>query len=269
MKSPLDRIFPDPRSVLLDGAMATALFQQGWPRQMATVLANVEAGEWVTSVHAAHKEAGARVLQTNTFGVLLGAEDRQADVARAAVTHAKAAAGGDVAVAGALAGYDLRFHGPRLDEVVTVLVGEGVDLLVFETCNTVDDARAALDAAHRLAPSLPVIVCATTTDGGHDDQKRVREIMALLAAEADEHVQAGLNCCRGPYDALRMAMSLPTMPLWIKPSIGAGDDAVNDHVMAAFARAARIHGARYIGGCCGTTPETLATMAAALNCLDG
>lgn len=249
--------------------MATALFERGWPRHLSTVLANLEAGEWVVAVHSAHVESGARILQTNTFGVLLGEQSSQVDAARAAVSHAREAAAGKVAVAGALAGYDLHFGGNRLDEIVAVLAGEGVDMLVFETCNTLADARAARDVAAHLAPSLPVIICATTTDGGHDDQKRVREIMALLAAEPDDHVVAGLNCCRGPYDALRMAMSLPEMPRWIKPSIGVGDDQVNDHVMAAFARAARIHGARYIGGCCGTSPDTLATMAAALNCLDG
>ena len=77
-------------------------------------------------------------------------------------------------------------------------------------------------------------------------------------------MELGLNCCRGPSEALRLALSLRPMPRWIKPSTGSPDDPVDEHVMAAFARAARLRGVRFIGGCCGTTAGTLGTMAGAL-----
>lgn len=265
MRSALDRLFPDTDSVLLDGAMGTALHGQGWPSHMATVLANVEAPDMVKRVHDSHMTAGARVLLTNTFGVLLGCDDGRREVTQIAVALARDVAGSKGKIAGALAAYDIRFHGPRLDEVVTTMVSSGIDLLVFETCNEAADARAALEVARRLAPGLPTVICATTTDGSHQDFKRVTEIADVVRCEDRHgHVELGLNCCRGPSEALRLALSLQPMPRWIKPSTGLPADPVDDHVMAAFARAARLRGARFLGGCCGTTPATLNTMAGAL-----
>ena len=269
VRSALDRLFPDSRSVLLDGAMGTALFARGWPRQMPTVMANLEAPDWVAAVHRSHRAAGAKVLLTNTFGALMGAESSdQRNVARAAVRLALEAASGGAMVAGVLAAHDLDFHGRTLDDLVRVMQDEGCDLLVFETCNSRRDAETALDVSRRIAPRLPVVVCATTTDGSREDRKRVDEILAFLGNLHDDHIEPGLNCCRGPYEALRVALALPSMPRWIKPSTGDPGDPVSDHVMAAFARAARIHGARFLGGCCGTGDEMLTAMAGALGFLD-
>jgi methionine synthase I (cobalamin-dependent) len=270
----LDQLFPGDDAVLLDGAMGTELRELGWPVTEATVLANLEAPGLVATVHGACRAAGAQVLQTNTFGALLGADTggaQRLDAVRAAVRIARkvARASGPgrprdvVLVAGSLGAYDLAFHGPRLDEVVRLLVDEGVDLLVFETCNSVRDAQVALEVRAEYALRLPAVICVSSTDGSHEDRKRVEETAALVAS-ADSHVELGLNCCRGPHEAFKLALSLPALPRWLKPSAGAPDDPVDDNVMAAFARAARQRGARYIGGCCGTGPETLVTMAAAL-----
>jgi methionine synthase I (cobalamin-dependent) len=114
-----------------------------------------------------------------------------------------------------------------------------------------------------------VVVCATTTDGSREDRKRVDELLSFLAGEGDDQVEPGLNCCRGPYEALRVALALPVVPRWIKPSTGDPGDPASDHVMAAFARAARMHGARFLGGCCGTREDSLTAMGGALGFLDG
>jgi homocysteine S-methyltransferase len=261
----LDRLFPGDRCVLLDGAMGTSLRALGWPVQEATVLANLEAPGFVATVHNACRGAGARVLQTNTFGALLGAasDGRRLDAVRAAVRIARKASHGDALVAGSLGAYDLAFHGPRLDDVVKVLVEEGVDLLAFETCNQVRDAQIALDVRSEYASHLPAVVCASTTDGTREDRNRLDEVMALLFG-ADQQIEPGLNCCRGPTELFKIALSLERMPRWLKPSTGSPDDPVDDNVMAAFARAARQRGARFIGGCCGTVAETLTVMGAAL-----
>ncbi len=268
MKSALDKLFDHRQPVLLDGAMATELFRLGWPAHMATVMANLEAPDLVRRVHDEHRAAGAQILLTNTFGVLLGVDDQRLEAARTAVRLAREAAGGKARVAGALAAFDLAFHGPQLDRVVAALVDEGVDLLVFEACNTQRDAEVAIEVAEAQGAGLPAVVCATTTDGGHEDHRRVKEIIALIRARGGAQVEVGLNCCRGPAEALRVAMSTDVVPRWIKPSTGAPGDPVDDHVMAAFARAARLRGARFIGGCCGTTAETLTTMAGALEFVD-
>lgn len=286
MSAGLERLLPGTAPVLLDGAMGTALRERGWPVSEATVLANLDAPESVSAVHAAYRAAGAAVLHTNTFGALLGtalATTSRLDAVRAGVLLARMAAqaqpgagtgatGGagvragaapPALVAGSLGAYDLAFHGPRLREVVAALVEGGVDLLVFETCNSVRDAQLALDVRADVAPALPAVICASSTDGSHDDAKRVADVFALVRASGAD-VEPGLNCCRGPHETYKLALGLPDFPRWLKPSTGPPDDPVDDNVMAAFARAAVQRGARFIGGCCGTNADTLQSMAAAL-----
>lgn len=262
----LDRLFPGSGPVLLDGGMGTSLRSLGWPASDATVMANLHAPSLVASVHAAAVEAGARVLHTNTFGALLGARGsakERLDAVASGVRIARKAARGDVKVAGSLDTYDLAFHGPRLDEVVHALVDEGVDLLVFETANSTQDAMRALDARREFGSHLPGVVCCSTTDGSRRDLDRVLETTALLVASGED-IEPGLNCCRGPHEAFKVALTFPSMPRWIKPSTGLPDDMVDDNVMAAFARAAVLRGARYVGACCGGTGDTLLQMGAAL-----
>lgn len=271
MSASLDRLLPGTSPVLLDGAMGTALRERGWPVSEATVFANLVEPGLVTAVHTAYRDAGAAVLHTNTFGALLGTAldaSNHLDAVRAGVFLARSVARSPTAaprplVAGSLGAYDLAFHGPRLREVVAAIVEGGVDLLVFETCNTVRDAQVALQVRADVAPALPAVICASSTDGSHDDAKRVAEVIALVVASGAD-VEPGLNCCRGPHETYKLALGLPDFPRWLKPSTGPPDDPVDDNVMAAFARAAVQRGARFIGACCGSNADTLQSMAAAL-----
>jgi len=267
MSQRLDQLFPGSSPVLLDGGMGTSLRSMGWPVSEATVMANLQAPELVAEVHTAAVDAGARILHTNTFGALLGASGSNAeliDAVSSGARIARKAARDGVKVAGSLDAYDLAFHGPRLDDVVRALVDEGVDLLVFETVNKPQDARRALDARREFGSRLPCVVCASTTDGTRRDMDRVLEVFTLLQASGED-VEPGMNCCRGPHEAFKVALTLPSMPRWIKPSTGLDDDPVDDNVMAAFARAVRLRGARYVGACCGGTADTLTQMGLALD----
>ncbi len=193
-----------------------------------------------------YRTAGCRVLHTNTYGALLGAtespEQRSTRWPRATPAIRSSPARS--------APTTLAFHGPRLQDVVRLLADEGVDLLVFETCNSVRDAALALELRATVAPLLPLVVCASTTDGSAEDRGRVEELLTLLRASDD--VEPGLNCCPGPHELFKVALAQPELPRWMKPSCGAPSDPVDDNVMAAFARAARLRGARWLGGCCGS-----------------
>lgn len=257
----LDALFGAERAVLLDGACGTELLARGWPAEQPTTLANLHAPGLVAELHAAHRRAGARVLLANTFGALAVPADRRAAAVGAGVRIARKAAGDRARVAGVLAGHGLAGEEAALDELVDVLLLEGAELLVFETITRIEDARAALQAAARRAPRLPVVLCATTTDGSSTDRHAVESVLALAVAEG---ATAGLNCCRGPHETFKLALALPVLPAWIKPSTGAPADPVDDNVMAAFARAAVQRGVRWVGGCCGTSPETLQLMSAAV-----
>jgi 5-methyltetrahydrofolate--homocysteine methyltransferase len=264
----LDHLFPGTEPVLLDGAMGTALRDRGWPVSEPTVLANLDSPQLVTAVHQGYLAAGSAILHTNTFGALLGAEfteARRLDAVRAGVRLAReAAAASEAFVAGSLGAYDLVFQGPRLTEVVRALVEEGVDLLAFETCNQVRDAQIALEMRAEIAPRLPAVICASSTDGSHADAKRVSEVAAAVAASASG-IELGLNCCRGPHETYKLALALPVFPRWLKPSTGPPEDSVDDNVMAAFARVAVQRGARFLGACCGSDADTLRLMASALH----
>ncbi len=267
MSAELERLFPGSAPVLLDGAMGTALRRLGWPVTEPTVLANLDAPALVSTVHDGYVAAGARVLHTNTFGALLGVIDdprRRLDAVLAGARLARRTARTGQVVAGSLGAYDLAFHGPRLHDVVRALVDEGVDLLVFETCNTVRNADVALELRAECAPKLPLVVCASSTDGSPADRARVSDVLARLRASG-EPVEPGLNCGRGPHELLKLALAQDEPPRWLKPSAGPPDDLVDDNVMAAFARAARLRGARYLGGCCGSDAATIALMGAALH----
>jgi len=265
----LDRLFPGRDAVLLDGAMGTSLLEQGWPVSEPTLLANLHQPGLVASVHVAHREAGARVLHTNTFGALttaLTSGKQRTDAVAAAVRIARKAAGGQAKLAGALAAWDLPAHVTQLEDVVRALLDEGIDMLVFETCNTVRDALLAIEVHAELASRVPAVLCLSSTDGTREDAKRIEEC-ATRVLGAETGMELGLNCCRGPTEAFKLALALPAAPRWCKPNTGPADEPVDDNVMAAFARAARQRGVRFLGGCCGTGPETLLVMAAALDAL--
>jgi methionine synthase I (cobalamin-dependent) len=265
VSSTLQQLFPGDAPVLLDGAVGTALHELGWPAAEPTILANLEAPKLVATVHDGYRAAGARVLHANTFGALLAlANDtpRRLAAVREGVRLARAAAG-DALVAGCLGAFDLVCRARHVQDVLRVLVDEGVDLLVFETCNAVGDAGLALELRAEIAPRLPLVVCCSSTDGSRADHDRVHEALALLAASGDD-VEPGLNCCRGPHELYKLAAAQEELPRWLKPSAGLPSDPVDDNVLAAFARAARQAGARWIGGCCGTDAGTVALMGSAL-----
>lgn len=250
--------------MLLDGAMGTSLHALGWPRAKPTVLANLEAPELVTAVHQGHLKAGARVLCTNTFSALMLSGPRMERAVRAGATLAQAAAGKQAKVAGSLAAFGLAVGDPQLRLVLQILIECGVDLAVLETANQVSDAHAAVTLHSALLHAVPLVVSASTTDGSHADRERVKSVIAAVQAAGHPGLEAGLNCGRGPHEALRFYNLGPKPVRWLKPSTGVGTGRVGPDVMAAFVRAASLEGCRFLGGCCGTDAETLMAMGAAL-----
>jgi hypothetical protein len=161
-------------------------------------------------------------------------------------------------------------------EQVTALVEAGADLLLFETFTDLYELRQALLAPRQVAPDFPIVAQLTfTEDGrtplGHTPQK-VAEQLSDLAVDV-----IGLNCSVGPADLLRALQSLAeALPagtrLSAQPNAGwpervggrimypAASEYFGDYALA-FVEA----GARLVGGCCGTTPEHITHMRAALD----
>lgn len=272
--------------------MGTALFATGLPggeSPEAWLLTGPGAAA-VTEVHRGHVRAGARIILTSTFGAnplrLAGSrlEGRSDDVCRAAVAAARSVAGPSVIVAGSLGptGGLLAPYGP-LDpgavraayaEQAAALVAAGVDVLWVETMMDLREAVAAVDGARDVAPHVPVIATLVFT------RRRTMfgDTPADAAATLAEHGVAGVgaNCGDGfrSVEEVIPALAAAAPGLHVIAKANAGSPAIGPDgraiypgtadEAAGYARRAADAGATIIGGCCGTTADHVAAIAAAL-----
>jgi methionine synthase / methylenetetrahydrofolate reductase (NADH) len=282
-----DRLSTGP-IVVGDGGMGV-LISGASPRLRCPEEANLRAPETVVSLHVSFINAGADLIETNTFGAnrrKLKAhylEDEVEAINSSAVKLAREAreiAGRDVFIAGSI--------GP-LGELVDVTPSErheifaeqasalqarGVDLFIVETFFELDELRAALEAV-RSVSSLPIVAMLTFDEQG----ETLGGVTARQATEAlgDLGLAAiGANHGAGIHAALtalnEMHRTNGGVPLAAMPNIGlasmAGSRIVFPHAtpeyFADFAAHARDLGAKIIGGCCGTTPIEIAAIAQAV-----
>ncbi|CAH1207250.1 Bifunctional homocysteine S-methyltransferase/5,10-methylenetetrahydrofolate reductase [Paenibacillus plantiphilus] len=270
-----------------DGAMGTYLYQMGFPVGVSYEEFNLLRPELIENVHRRYYEAGARVIETNTFSAnreslnKYGLDTDVEAIIRAGVLLARAGVGDDAYVVGAVgairAGKRRNIRTSELtksfQQQIHALVDAGVDGLILETFYDLEELELALSIA-RKATSLPVICQfavekeAVTQDG-------------LSLGAAFERVRSagadvvGFNCRSGPNGIMRAIDSIAEeikLPLSVFPNAGIPDYVDGKYMFTAspeyFADSARKfadRGARIIGGCCGTTPEHIAAIAEALN----
>ena len=276
----LRSLLSDGRVHVIDGAMGTMLYDRGVFVNVCYDELNATHPDLVEDVHAQYVRAGAEVIETNTFGanpVKLSShrlEARTEELNRLAARIAVRAANGRAAVAGAIGPLGIRIEplGPTsLEEArdyfgrqVDGLLEGGVDGFILETFSDLAELEQAFRAV-RSRCDLPVMA-QVTVEG--DDCKTATGASARQAARAAEEWGAdavGLNCSVGPAVVLdgleRMAEATP-LPLSAQPNAGL-PRAVGDRKMyltrpdytAQYARRLIGAGARFVGGCCGTTPE--------------
>ncbi|HWA96090.1 MAG TPA: bifunctional homocysteine S-methyltransferase/methylenetetrahydrofolate reductase [Terracidiphilus sp.] len=295
----LANIFTD-RPVLVDGAMGTVLYARGVFINRCYDELNLSDPALILSVHEEYLQAGAEILETNTFGAnrfrlarhgLAGkvAEINAAGVriAREAVNHLRDKQAGEAWVAGALGPLGVRLEPlgktgleearAAFAEQIRALAEAGVDLLVIETMPALNEAREALLAAGETAPHLPVLVMVTVDDESNclDGSSPAHAAMLLTEWGASA---IGVNCSTGPstvltaIEAMRKATNLPlaAMPNAGMPRAVDGRNIYlcSPEFMASFARKAVAAGAQFIGGCCGTTPNHIRAMRSALRAVD-
>src|SRR5580658_8430459 len=288
------------RPVLADGAMGTVLYARGIFINRCYDELNLSDPGLILSIHEEYLQAGAEVLETNTFGAnrfrlarhgLAGkvAEINAAGVrlARQAVEHLKDKQAGVAWVAGSVGPLGVRLEPlgkTGLDEAraafaeqIQALAKAGVDLLIVETMSALNEAHEALAAAREMAPDLPVLVMVTVDDEGNclDGASPANAAARLTEWGAGA---IGVNCSTGPttvltaIEAMRKATSLPlaAMPNAGMPRAveGRNIDLCSPEYMASFARKAIAAGAQFVGGCCGTTPNHIRAMRSAMRALD-
>lgn len=275
-------------SVLVaDGAMGSMLYEHAGAQRCLEEL-NVTQPEAVFRIHQSYLDAGAQILETNTFGAnrhklaAAGLADRVTEMVHRGVKiarEAREAARHEVFLAGSIGPLGIRQQVQQLpgDEMQSIfreqaaaLEERGVDLFILETFSDLEELIAAI-AAIRSFSRLPVVAQLTyseegTTFGGTRPAEAWEKLKAL-------DVQAvGANCTIGPQlllPVLRELAAAANIPLSAMPNAGfphrMGDRIVypksSPEYFALFAREAADLGVRLLGGCCGTTPEHVRAMA--------
>jgi homocysteine S-methyltransferase len=279
MSPTLKALIGDGRVHVCDGAMGTMLYNKGVFLNVCYDELNLRQPALVKEVHEAYVQAGAEILETNTFGanpVKLGGyglADQTEAINKAAAELARTAAAGRAAIVGAIGPLGIRIepYGPTAREEARAyfarqakgLVAGGVDGFILETFSDLEEIHEALLAVRSVAPDLPVIAQMTIGDDGLTPYGTEVETVATTLTEWGADV-IGLNCSVGPAGILtaveRMAKAT-TKPISAQPNAGlpreVGDRKIylaSPEYMANYAKRMIEAGARFVGGCCGTTP---------------
>ena len=297
--NPFAEIF-DERPVLADGAMGTVLYSRGIFINRCYDELNLSEPGLILSVHEEYLQAGAEILETNTFGANRfrlarhGLVDKLAEInaagvkiARQAVAHLREKQAGEALVAGSLGPLGVRLEPlgkTGLDEAraafaeqIHALAEAGADLIIAETMPALNEARQALAAARQVAPNLPVLVMVTVDDDSNClDGSSPEQAAALLTEWGADAI--GVNCSSGPTAVLTAVEAMrgaTTLPLAAMPNAGVprAVDGRNIYLcspeyMASFARKAINAGVQIVGGCCGTTPNHVRAMRSAIRAID-
>jgi methionine synthase I (cobalamin-dependent)/5,10-methylenetetrahydrofolate reductase len=291
----LDLLAHSPSPLLSDGAMGTMLNARGAGFEACFDALNLSRPELVAEVHGAYIEAGADIIQTNTFGAnryklsAHGLQDKVFAINRAGVAlvrRAATAASREVLVAGDVGPLGVRLAPfgrvqpeqarQAFAEQIGALAEAGADLIILETFSDLQELSEAIAAA-RQACGLPVAASMTFT---RDDRTLLGDSPARVAKalwESGAEV-IGVNCSGGPAQIWRilrqMRQAVPAARLSAMPNAGWPEQVggrimypANPEYFGEYALAFCDLGASLVGGCCGTTPAHIAAMRAALDTL--
>jgi methionine synthase I (cobalamin-dependent) len=279
--------------ILADGAMGTMLFANGLQFGDPPEVWNLTQPEVVRRIHRGYLDAGSRIIMTNTFGGnrlrlgLHGLSERVDHLNRTAAIIARAevnAAGGTALVAGdigpsgeivqPLGTLDYEIAVDVFREQAASLEAGGVDLIWVETMSDLNEIKAAIEGVRRAAPGIALVTTMTFDTRGHTMMGVSPEqaVEALLAWGADA---VGGNCGNGPDELLpvieRMHAVAPDAILVGKSNAGMPELVdmravyrADPPTMASYGIEMQEAGARIVGACCGSSPDHLRAMHAAL-----
>ncbi len=268
--------------ILLDSAMGTQLQAGGLPPGAIPEIWGMQHPEIVEEIHRRNIQAGSEVIYTNTFGAnrlkLEGSGISVEKVVRANVEAAKRSVRGtsvkialDIGPSGAL----LKPLGTMafeeavdvFREIVTAGEAAGADLVIFETFTDLYEMKAAVLAA-RENTKLPVWTTMSFEENGRTFLGTDAAAMAMTL-EGLGVSALGINCSLGPAEILPIAREMRRwtgLPMIIKPNAGLPDPRTGAYAIGAEEFAGEMvpflkMGVRYLGGCCGTTPDFVRALA--------
>jgi methionine synthase / methylenetetrahydrofolate reductase(NADPH) len=276
--------------VLCDGAMGTLLYAKGIFINRCYDELNVSQPELIRGIHHEYLQAGAEIIETNTFGANAFRLGRHGFVSR---VHEFNVAGARLAreeaksfdawVAGSVGPLGIRIEPlgkTSLDEAraafheqIAALVEGGVDLIMLETFGYVEELHQAILAAREVAPNTPLVAQVTIDEDGNSLDGSTPEVFTPRLDALGPDV-IGCNCSVGPVamlDGIERMRALTSRPLAAQPNAGIPRSVEGRNIylcspeyMASYARKFAAAGVRLIGGCCGSTPDHIRSMKSAL-----
>jgi methionine synthase I (cobalamin-dependent)/5,10-methylenetetrahydrofolate reductase len=284
----LERLKHSP--VLCDGAMGTLLYAKGIFINRCYDELNLSQPELIRAVHHDYLQAGAEIIETNTFGANSfrlarhGLGDRVRDINLAGAHLAREAAKSfDLWVAGSIGPIGVRieplgktsFEEARsaFRDQIAALVEGGVDLLMLETFGYLEELHQAVLACRDVNPKIPIVAQVTIDEDGNCLDGA--DPAAFTARLTEWNVDVlGINCSVGPVamlDAIERVRALTSLPLAAQPNAGMPRSVEGRNIylcspeyMASYTRKFVAAGVQLIGGCCGTTPDHIRAMKSAL-----
>ena len=247
---------------------------------------NLSQPDLIRGIHLEYLQAGADIIETNTFGANSfrlskhGCVDRLAEINRRGARLAREAAKSfDGLVAGAVGPLGIRIEPlgkialsearEAFREQIAALNEEGVDLIILETFGYLEELHQGILAAREVNPGLPVVAQVTIDEDGNclDGSSPEHYGPQLQAWGADV---VGINCSVGPapmFEAIERVRTVTTALLSAQPNAGmprAVDGRTiflsSPEYMASYAEKFVVAGVNLVGGCCGTTPKHIHEM---------
>jgi homocysteine S-methyltransferase len=284
----LERVKQSP--VLCDGAMGTLLYSKGIFINRCYDELNLSQPDLIRAIHHDYLQAGAEIIETNTFGANSfrlarhSLADKVRDINKTGARLAREAAKSfDVWVAGSVGPLGTRieplgktsFEEARqaFREQIEALAEAGVDLLMLETFGYLEELHQAMLAAKDVGGKLPLVVQVTIDEDGNCLDGSDPETFTRRLEDWGADV-IGCNCSVGPVamlDAIERVRALTSLPLAAQPNAGIPRSVEGRNIylcspeyMASYARKFVAAGVRIVGGCCGTTPDYTRVMKSAL-----
>ena len=273
---------------VFDGAVGTRLYDKGVYINRSYDELNLTAPDLVREVHEEYVKAGADIIETNSFGATrhklqpYGLENKIREINVAAARIAREAAGERAYVAGAIGPLGIRIEpfGPTsfdeakdlFKEQAEALADGGVDLFILETFSELSVIEQAIRAVREVS-DLPIVAQMTIQMDGKTTFGATPEAFTTALDELGADV-IGLNCGMGPnhvLSALEKMRAVTERNLSAQPNAGLPRDVQgrqfymgSPEYMATFAKRFVQAGARFVGGCCGTTPTHIKLIADAI-----
>ncbi|MBZ5504498.1 MAG: bifunctional homocysteine S-methyltransferase/methylenetetrahydrofolate reductase [Acidobacteriia bacterium] len=286
--------------VLCDGAMGTLFYAKGVFINKCYDELNLTQPDLVRTIHQDYLNAGAEIIETNTFGgnsfrlARHGLADKVTEINRKGAELAREAAdafnlkkAGNVLVAGSVGPLGIRIEPlgktsreearASFREQIAALVAGGVDVIMLETFGYLEELHQAVLAAREVAPDKQLVAQVTIDEDSNCLDGASPETFTAKLNDWGVDV-IGCNCSVGPVamlEAIERIRRLTDKPLAAQPNAGIPRSIEGRNIylcspeyMASYARKFVNAGVSLVGGCCGTTPEHIKAMNAALRMAD-